>query len=330
MPLGWRFEDIIEFMHDVASGRELRTMLDTTSRTESGEQLPLHLHSSKGDCQWDPTNIMIYVHRLSAGATTEMLRCADTSTNDVVCKVASTELGRKSLVNEARIYEDPRVLHLQGKEIPMFYGLFEARTPVQRCGDSTDTTHIMCLVLEKCGSTIGADDDKDALLVQTPEFRLATARAYWTLHQCGIRKESPYELSKLFRPSNILIREDGSPCIIDFARASKHICPCGVNIHPAEKWYIVKGCDELGFICDYARIWPPRFAYITNNDGDIVYQWHYLRDQAAEDYDLEELGLEDLEPNVALEMVQAALEKCEARWVKWETDFAYAFATWQA
>lgn len=67
----------------------------------------------------------------------------------VVCKVATSSLGKASLVQEADFYKDQKVSPLLGHEIPRFHGLYQTPTHLQ-----ASNAEALCLVLEYGGKPL--------------------------------------------------------------------------------------------------------------------------------------------------------------------------------
>ena len=58
---------------------------------------------------------------------------------------------------------------------------------------------------------------------------MSVVDAYIRLHRAGYCRDSEYEQRNIRR--NILVREDGRPCLIDFSRAIRHKCDVYRSLH---------------------------------------------------------------------------------------------------
>ena len=85
------------------------------------------------------------------------------------------------------------------------------------------------------------------LLMTVLYHRMNVVDAYLHLHRIGYCRDSEYTGRTMDTRRNILVREDGRPCLIDFSRARFHRCPTAayswlttqIRFAPAIK------CDEL-------------------------------------------------------------------------------------
>ena len=75
-------------------------------------------------------------------------------------------------------------------------------------------------------------------------------QAYEALHRAGIYKEPFYNSSdgEVVRPGNVLVRPDGRPCIIDFARAEWHKCNIKGTIELEDPRSVSVTCEEVNEI----------------------------------------------------------------------------------
>ncbi|KAH9829396.1 uncharacterized protein C8Q71DRAFT_790960 [Rhodofomes roseus] len=231
----------------------LHDLIDTTDNS-----YPRHIHTS---CE---TDVMLYLHRLKS---------AETNGGIVVCKMAmATIQGEENLQHEAEIYEAPYTEPLRGNIMPNYFGLFRG---------VVDEQTVTCMVLEFCGEAVSG-----SLHEQKESFRKAVIEAYLELHSERIQLVKGGRED--YKTRDIIRRSDGTPCLVDFSEACRHIGgPCVTSEleysdykTPHEWPRSDLECGEL--LAVFGDAWVFVSARLEIRSASMFI--HYDKDASAQDY----------------------------------------------
>ncbi|KAH9941944.1 hypothetical protein B0H21DRAFT_752204 [Amylocystis lapponica] len=170
---------------------------------------------------------------------------------------------------EARMYK--RLKKCQGHTIPRCYGLFEGEIGERRAS---------CLVLQYCGVPYDGD-----MMEASWTFKFGIVDCLLDIHTNGVQHNDIAEC-------NIVVRENGLPCIIDFDCAIELRCDLSMNIifHDVKPRLSEFGCKELHDVGCTLSVWKPNTVhYMTFNiDAKWADTPELLATQAPEGAPLEE------------------------------------------
>ncbi|VDC00842.1 unnamed protein product [Peniophora sp. CBMAI 1063] len=170
---------------------------------------------------------------------------------NVVVKVALTTAALGRVIEEAKVYHDKlRDLSSGGDCIPRSYGVYHVASPV----NAPEELCVGFLMLEDCGDPVGSFVHSDN--AEDVSFRIRLLTLVHEIHARGLmhRQLSPYHV----------LHRDGTPYLVDFARAMDHQCPrnadrptdaeYGKLVQPAREQF---GCNEIYNLMEKTQAWLP-------------------------------------------------------------------------
>lgn len=162
----------------------------------------------------------------------------------VVCKLAYGKRNLKLLRHEVSMYKN-ELKELQGMILPGFLGYYEA--------EMEDEELTGCLVTDYCG-----DHPKVPLHGLPWDMKKEVIKTLMILHDAGVAHGD-------FADRNVVISEEGFPCLLDFGHATPHQCGRKMKItfhapRPSKEEF---GCDELYEACKSLAVWTlPEIKYL--------------------------------------------------------------------
>ncbi|TDL24735.1 hypothetical protein BD410DRAFT_850962 [Rickenella mellea] len=168
---------------------------------------------------------------------------------DVVMKVDFCNARHGDLVQEAKYYET-QAKALQGKTVPLFYGIYSATIEHQL---------ITGLVLEYCGEPM-----ETSLEEASEIFSFEVAKLLMALHSASLQHNDITE-------GNIVVK-DGVPRLIDLGTATLHDCKRTkpIKLDEERPSMLEFGCRELHNFASQQGIWEPTMTphdLIETEDG---------------------------------------------------------------
>ncbi|EMD36817.1 hypothetical protein CERSUDRAFT_95090 [Gelatoporia subvermispora B] len=172
---------------------------------------------------------------------------------DLACKFGYSTEKLAALRNEAGHYLG-NLKELQGKHVPVFFGLYEGK------GGFQETLDLACLITIYSGEPVTSYNEE-----LSPQVVQNIADAYQAIHRAGIWTNNYHEY-------NSLMDDNGKITVIDFDDASLHDCHATYRpVYNAPRPPIedLGKCPELHRLCDFFEVWLPSFIVVNRHFIDL-------------------------------------------------------------